>query len=66
MKYYHIYNLCIASELHFTQLIEIERKPDVNIRFGQVKDATTRQIENSKTVVGEIPEIGEFLIRDGK
>ncbi|MDY6899888.1 MAG: hypothetical protein SWZ49_17680 [Cyanobacteriota bacterium] len=66
MKYYRIYNLCIASELYFPRLIEIETEPDVNIRFGKVNDAITRQRENSKTIVGEIPEIGEFLIYDGK
>jgi len=66
MKYYKIYNLCIASELYFPRLIEIETEPDVNISFGKVNDAITRQRENSKTIVGEIPEIGEFFIYDGK
>ena len=66
MKYYRIYNLCIASELHLPRLIEIETKPDVNIRFGKVNDAITRQRENSKIIVGGIPEIGKFFIYDGK
>lgn len=66
MKSYIIYELCITSELSFPELIEIEGKPDVNIRFGKVQDAIAIQRENNKIVVGELPEIGEFLIRDGK
>lgn len=66
MKYYNIYNLCIASELHFPQLIEVEGEADVNIRFGKVNDVISRQQESRKTIVGGFPEIGDFLIRDGR
>lgn len=66
MNYYNIYNLCIASELNFPDLIEIEGEADVNIRFGKVNDVISIEQESSKTVVGGFPEIGDFLIRDGK
>lgn len=66
MKLYQIYNLCIESELHFPDLIEVEGEPDVNIRFGKINDVIRIQQENSKTVVGGFPEISNFLIRDGK
>ncbi|WP_414622904.1 hypothetical protein [Calothrix sp. CCY 0018] len=66
MKYYSIYNLCIASQLDFPELIEIEDKPDVNIRFGTVNDVIVIQEKSNKTVVGKLPEIGKFLISHGK
>ena len=65
MKYYSIYNLCIASELYFPELLEVEGKADVNIRFGKVNEAAIEK-ESSKTVVGELLEICELLIHDGK
>ncbi|MEM7554525.1 MAG: hypothetical protein AAF378_10560 [Cyanobacteria bacterium P01_A01_bin.84] len=66
MKFYNIYNLCIASELDFPELIEIEGEPDARIKFGRIDDAITIQQESSKTFVGGLPEVGEFLIHDGK
>ena len=66
MKIYRVYSLSIASELDFPELFEIEDESDVYIRFGKVNDAIAIQQENSKTVVGGFPEIGDFLIRDGK
>lgn len=66
MKYYNIYNLCIASEIHFPELIEIEGEVDVNIKVGKVNDAIAIQRESSRTVVGGLPEICELLIHDGR
>ncbi|KAF3886911.1 MULTISPECIES: hypothetical protein [Nostocales] len=66
MKIYKAYNLCIASELPLAQLIETEDEPDIIVRFGKVDRATAREQEGSKNVVGGIPEVGEFLIRDGQ
>lgn len=66
MKLYHIYNLCIASELHFPEINEIEAEVDANIKFGKVDDVTAIQRESSRTVVGELPGICELLIYDGK
>ncbi|MEA5598340.1 hypothetical protein [Rivularia sp. UHCC 0363] len=66
MKSYNIYELCITSELSFPELSEIEGTPDVNIRFGKVNHPIATPPENNKIVVGELPEIGKFLIRDGK
>ena len=51
MKYYRIYNLCIASELDFPEFIEIEGKVDANIRFGKVDDAIATQAESGKAFV---------------
>lgn len=65
MKSYQVFSLYITSELDFPQLVEIECKADVNIRFGKVNE-TAIEKENSKIIVGEIPEIGKFFIYDGK
>jgi hypothetical protein len=66
MKYYQVYNLCIASELYFPELIQIEGKPDAKIKFGKIADVIDIQTENSRSFIGELPEIGEFLIYDGR
>ena len=66
MRSYNIYNLCIASELDFPELIEIEGKADANIRFGKVDDAIATQAENSKAFVGELPEICRLWIYKGE
>jgi hypothetical protein len=66
MKFYKAYNLCIASELQLPELIEFEGEPDVIVQFGKVDNAIPMQQEGGKNFVGEIPEIGEFLIHDGR
>ena len=66
MKYYRIYNLCIASELDFPEFIEIEGKVDANIRFGKVDDAIATQAESGKAFVGELPEICRLWIYNGE
>lgn len=65
MKSYQVFSLYITSELDFPELLEVECKADVNIKFGKVNE-TAIEKENSKTAIGELPEIGKFLIRDGK
>ncbi|MGB3761425.1 MAG: hypothetical protein WBA07_34445, partial [Rivularia sp. (in: cyanobacteria)] len=65
MKSYQVFSLYITSELDFPELVEVECKADVNIKFGKVNE-TAIEKENSKTAIGELPEIGTFLIRDGK
>ncbi|WP_414622898.1 hypothetical protein [Calothrix sp. CCY 0018] len=66
MKSYNIYNLCIASELDFPELIETEGKADVNIRFGQVDDAIKKQKGTNKAFVGILPEICKLWINNGE
>lgn len=66
MKIYKAYNLCIASELQLPELIETESEPDVIVRFGKVDNATAMQQDRGKNVVGEIPEVAEFFIHDGR
>jgi hypothetical protein len=66
MKSYNAYNLCITSELQLPDLIEIDYKPDVTIKFGKIDETTIKQREGSNIFVGEIPKISEFLICDGR
>ncbi|BAY87289.1 hypothetical protein NIES267_68100 [Calothrix parasitica NIES-267] len=66
MKYYRIYNLCIASEFDFPEFIEIEGKVDANIRFGKVDDAIATQAESNKAFVGSLPEICRIWIYNGE
>lgn len=65
MKYYHAFNLCIASELELPELIESQTEADVTISFSKVGSFPKSKQENNN-LVGEVPEIGEFLIRDGR
>jgi hypothetical protein len=66
MKSYQAYNLCIASQLELPELIEINAKPDVVIKFSKIDEAIKIQRESSNIFVGEIPEISDFLIYDGR
>ncbi|MBW4602448.1 MAG: hypothetical protein KME29_23500 [Calothrix sp. FI2-JRJ7] len=65
MKYYHAFNLCIASELEFPELTESQAEADVTISFSKVGSFPKTKQENN-LLVGEVPEVGEFLIRDGR
>jgi hypothetical protein len=65
MKIYKGYNLYIASELEMPELIEIEGKPDVIIRFGQVNCQTIKQSNNSDYLTGEMPDVGKFCLKKG-
>ncbi|WP_026733934.1 hypothetical protein [Fischerella sp. PCC 9605] len=66
MKFYKAYNLCIASELQFPELIETEGEPDAIVRFGNIDDAIATQYESGKSFLGEIPEVGKFFIHSGR
>ena len=66
MKAYNIYNLCIASELNFPGLIEIEGKADANIKFGKVDNAIVTQAESNKAFVGILPDICKLWIYNGE
>jgi hypothetical protein len=66
MKFYKAYNLCIASELLLPELIPTEGEPDVIVRFCKVDNATAMQHDSGQNFVGEIPEVGEFFIHDGR
>jgi hypothetical protein len=63
---YNIYNLCIASELDFPELIEVEGKADANIRFGKVDDAIEKQKGSNKPFLGILPEICRLWIYNGE
>jgi hypothetical protein len=66
MKFYKAYNLCIASELQLPELIETEGEPDVIVRFGKVENASAMQHDGGQNFMGEIPEVAEFFIHDGR
>ncbi|PLZ89072.1 hypothetical protein CEN44_13955 [Fischerella muscicola CCMEE 5323] len=66
MKFFKVYNLCIASEFPFPELIETEGEPDVIVRFGKIDDVTAIQHDGGKNFVGEIPEVGKCFIKDGR
>lgn len=66
MKSYKAYNLCIASELQLPELIETKGEPDVIVRFGKVDNATAMRHDGGQNLLGEVPEIGEFFIHDGR
>ncbi|NMG05973.1 hypothetical protein [Brasilonema sp. UFV-L1] len=66
MKSYKAYNLCIASELQLPELMETEGEADAIVRFGKVDSATAIQHNSGQNFVGEIPEVGEFLIYQGR
>lgn len=66
MKVYQAYNLCIATELHLPELIETQKEPDVKISFNKIKNFTDNKQDNSNDFIGEVPEVGEFLIREGR
>ncbi len=66
MKAYNIYNLCIASELDFPELIQIEGKADANIKFGKVDNVLATQAENNKAFVGILPDVCRLWIYNGE
>jgi hypothetical protein len=66
MKSYKAYNLCIASELQLPELMETEGKPDVIVRFGKVDNATAMRHDGGQNFLGEVPEVGEFFIHQGR
>lgn len=66
MKSYKAYNLCIASELPLPELMETEGEPDVIVRFGKIDNATAMQHDGGQNFLGEIPEVAEFFIHNGR
>ncbi|MDJ0736125.1 MAG: hypothetical protein QNJ47_19020 [Nostocaceae cyanobacterium] len=66
MKFYQVYNLCIASELELPELLETNSEADVIIRFGTVDITSKDKYDGGKNIVGKIPEVGEFFIQGGR
>lgn len=66
MRIYKAYNLLIASELHFPELIEAEGIPDVTIIFSKDNSADEIQHNGGNNCRGKIPGVGEFLIQEGQ
>ncbi len=66
MRVYKAFNLCIACELPLPELIQTEGEPDVIVRFSKVDNATAMRHDGGQNFLGEIPEVGEFFIHDGR
>ncbi|MDF5720873.1 MAG: hypothetical protein PUP91_10390 [Rhizonema sp. PD37] len=66
MRVYKAFNLCIACEFPLPELIEAEGVSDVIVQFGKIDDATASRHNGGQNFVGEIPEVGEFFIHNGR
>jgi hypothetical protein len=64
------YGLWISSDLRllepFNRLSSLDPQPDVVVRLGSVEDNFTHSFSKNAHFKGYLPEIGQFLIRNGK
>jgi preprotein translocase subunit Sss1 len=64
------YGLRVGSDFRllepFNQLSSFDPPPDVVVRLGSAEDSDNNYLSENTQFKGYLPEIGQFLIRDGK
>jgi hypothetical protein len=65
MEIYKAYNLYIASEISFPELIESEGEPEIVIRFGKLDEIAEIEHNSGNNFCGEVANVGRFFVRNG-